>query len=89
MTDFMIRQEKEKAESRIDDLWLAVTTTCKNLRFAQSALEKQVENGFPPSAGLLSDMLRMCRYMGKNLDAIENEKKTVRVLSDTLKLMEA
>lgn len=89
MNTFMIQKEKQEAEHRIEDLWEAMRVISKNLKFAQQTLEAQLKNGFVPSPSLLSDVANMARSMRNTAESIEFEKKTVKVMSNTLKLMEA
>ena len=89
MNDFMVRQEKEKAEKRIEDLWEVMRVISKNIKFAQQTLEGQMKNGFVPSPSLLSDVANMARSMRNTAESIGFEQRMVRTLSNTLKLMEA
>lgn len=89
MTDLMIRQQKEKAEARIEDMKLAMKTTAQNLKYAQQTLEGQLKNGFIPSPSLLTTVANMARHMSLTAETIDTEQKLVKTLSDTLRLMEA
>ena len=89
MNDMMVRQQKEKAEKRIEDMKLAMKTTAQNLRFAQQTLEGQLRNGFIPSPSLLTNVANMARHMSLTAETIDTEQRVVKTLSDTLKLMEA
>ena len=89
MTDFMVRQEKEKAEKRIEDLWEVMQVISKNIKYAQQTLEGQMKNGFVPSPSLLSDVANMARSMQNAVESIGFEQRMVNTLSNTLKYMEA
>lgn len=89
MTDFMVRQEKEKAEKRIEDLWEVMRVISKNIKFAQQTLDGQMKNGFVPSPTLLSDVASMARSMQNAVESIGFEQRMVNTLSNTLKYMEA
>ena len=89
MNDFMVRQEKEKAEKRIEDLWEVMRVISKNIKFAQQTLDGQMKNGFVPSPTLLSDVANMARSMQNAVESIGFEQRMVNTLSNTLKYMEA
>lgn len=89
MNSFMIRQQKEKAEARIEDMKLMMKTTAQNLKYAQQTLEGQLKNGFIPSPSLLTNVANMARRMMITAETIDTEQRVVKTLSDTLRLMEA
>ena len=87
---FMLEQEKERAIHRIWYLEETTRALWNKLQISQAAVNAQIDGDFfHPSPAMLSDMGKIIENMKRTATELDFEKRTLKVLKNTLSYMEA